>query len=513
MREESRSNRVGKHREDPDRLRAVLFTAALLIPRTDLDHRTRLRVIGRVPPFDIHSKRGISQGLRAVYEGFGSEACGFRIPREKSLERARGLVERWTALGVFTVPFEITAASGAGLEDPPPLLFAWGDATLLIPASAAILNSRTPRRATPDDEWLKRTLAAFREAASRYDVIVSSHGTLAYSLVSRMACAGGQSLIVMCDEPLPHMRERGRLTEFLRTNAGLFPDKRTLMLSPFPPGRLPDGALRSRVRDELVAGSASVLFPVKIREGGNMQAVLKKGRLRGVPIDPLPPGSDDGLREDPNHAAASRTVPGPRSDALVLHPWPEAGACLAHYTRSCAGPWPGQSLAEYCQSLADRRPDAGHTAIDTLMRILEERLIRGSSRLTRGRVPLVSFTECSPGDLDALITWRPGLIRWSFEPYGLVVGKDLLTKLGARPVVYGTEGTFDDLPDEDRFRFQLREPGGKDWRIEKEWRLEGNLRLDEIPAEDMIVVVPTLEEARIAVDRIGCRVTLAGQRA
>jgi hypothetical protein len=505
---------MGNRYDDPNHLWAALFTAALLAPRTDLAHGTRSQIIARVPTLDLHSERGISGGLSAAYEGIHLGSRSFRIPHEKSIKSAIRRADDWLARGVFVVPFACSAAADAGLENPPHLLFAWGDGTLLNRPSAAILNSRPPRQVTPDDKWLKQTRFVFLEAFSRYCTMVSSYGTLPYSLVSRMASANGTFLLVVCDGPLPYMQARPRLAEFLRRNAGLFPCGRTLMLSPFPPGKLPDRAVRSRVRDELVAGLASAIFAVHIREGGNMEAILKKAEQRGIPIGFFPPepgGNHSGSSEHGGEVA-SQTVARTRAEVLVLSPWPATGTCLVHYTRSCAGPWPGQSLAEYCQSLLDCRRDAGHTAFDTLMRILEERLIRGSSKLTRGRTPLVSFTECLPEELNSLIKWRPGLIRWSFEPYGLVIGKDFLTKLGIRQVVYGGERTFEEMAEEDRFRFQLQRPGGKDWTVEKEWRLEGHLRLDKIASEDITVVVPTLEEARQVADRTAYRVTLAKPR-
>ncbi len=505
---------MGNRYDDPNHLRAALFTAALLAPRTDLEYVTRSRIIARVPELDLDAKTGISGGLSTAYECIYLGSRGFRIPREKSIRSAIRRADDWIARGVFVIPFESSAAADAGLKNPPRLLFAWGDGTLIERPSAAILNSRATRQVTPDDKWLKQTRFVFLEAFSRYRAMVSSYGTLSYSLVSRMAYANGSFLLVVCDGPLPYMRARPRLTEFLRRNAGLFPCGRTLMLSPFPPGKLPNRAVRSWVRDELVAGLASAIFAVHIREGGNMAAILKKAEQRGIPIGffPLEPDGNHSGSSKHGGEVASQTDAGTRAEVLVLSPWPAAGTCLVHYTRSCAGSWPGQSLAEYCQSLLDCRGDAGHTAFDTLMRILEERLIRGSSKLTRGRAPLVSFTECLPEELESLIRWRPGLIRWSFEPYGLVIAKDSLTKLGIRQVVYGSERTFEEMAEEDRFRFQLQRPGGKDWTVEKEWRLKGDLRLDKIASEDIAVVVPTLEEARQVAERTGYRVTLARPR-
>ncbi|MBM3302703.1 MAG: hypothetical protein FJY85_22475 [Deltaproteobacteria bacterium] len=182
---------------------------------------------------------------------------------------------------------------------------------------------------------------------------------------------------------------------------------------------------------------------------------------------------------------------------------------LVHYTRSCPGPWPGQTIAEYCRSLVDGCENSAHTAFHTLHRILTERLIRGSNRLTRGPERVVSFTECLPGELNRLIKWHRGLIRWSFEPYGIAIRRKLLWILGASQVVYGDEELYLRLPQDDKYRFQLLKSGGSDWSREKEWRLIGDLNLKDVAKENFIVLVSEPHEAVIIEEAFDCPVALA----
>jgi hypothetical protein len=213
--------------------------------------------------------------------------------------------------------------------------------------------------------------------------------------------------------------------------------------------------------------------------------------------------------EQPQHVPSK--APSRKEDrVLTLKSWPEKGTYLIHYTRSCPGPWPGQSYGDYCQSLIDGREEADHSGFHTLRRILEEGVIRGSARLTRGKRAVVSLTECLPGELIRLIKWRKGLIRWSFEPYGIAIAKDILVGLGARPVIYGDETTFRNLSDGDKFLFQPRSSGGKDWSVEQEWRIQGDVYLKNLLFQDLAVIVDTLDEAWPIQDQFGCDVTLAG---
>ncbi len=122
---------------------------------------------------------------------------------------------------------------------------------------------------------------------------------------------------------------------------------------------------------------------------------------------------------------------------------------------------------------------------------------------------MVSLTECPPWDLARLIQWRRGLGRWSLELYGIGFDREFPATLGADPVVYGDEAVFESLPEETRHRFQLGSSGSYDWAAEKEWRVPGDLPLNRIPRDKMIVLVSNLEEARIIQARFGLPVTLA----
>jgi hypothetical protein len=119
---------------------------------------------------------------------------------------------------------------------------------------------------------------------------------------------------------------------------------------------------------------------------------------------------------------------------------------------------------------------------------------------------VVSFTERLPRELNAIIRWRPGLIRWSFELYGVGVPRETLKRLGARPVVYCREGEFSDAGDEDRPFLQVQKPDGTEWSDEKEWRLRGNLDLELLPLEELVIAVPSFQEAEIIEEKFGHRV-------
>jgi hypothetical protein len=166
---------------------------------------------------------------------------------------------------------------------------------------------------------------------------------------------------------------------------------------------------------------------------------------------------------------------------------------LYHYTRPCPGPWPGQSYRDYLDSLLEGEGSCGHDALDTLERILSEGCIRGSHRLVRGVDAVVSWTSRPPQDLTEMRRWNRGLMRWTFEPYGIALNRRELRRLGAKPAVYGTSQLYQELSPEERYRFQSQGSTGMSWKLEREWRLLGDLVLHE--DMDAFVFVPTASDA------------------
>jgi hypothetical protein len=374
-----------------------------------------------------------------------------------------------------------------------------------------------------------------RSAVQEEFAVVSSYGTPAYAVVS--ALAKGSRLIVVCDNVLPFMDSADNRHRFLSQYEDLFDQGNTVFVSGFAPGTVPNRAERWVQRDHHVAALSTMLMVADVRPGGNTASVLSIAEKRGVPVrgvrpteDGQPEVSEDSLAALPSatndvpasclphsvtaaHRSGFSTKAAKRSPLRL--PLPTArqvarnNAYLVHYTRSCAGPWPGQTVASYYRTLIDASPGAEHTGFDTLVRILEQGTIRASGKLTRGTTEVVCFTELFPEELQSLNQWRPGLLRWSFEPYAIAVCKDRLFDLGGRPVIYAIEDLFQDLSDDLLYLFQLHGSSGKNWSAEKEWRIRGDLALSSFAPEETFVIVPSVDEATLITERFNVRVGLA----
>jgi len=93
--------------------------------------------------------------------------------------------------------------------------------------------------------------------------------------------------------------------------------------------------------------------------------------------------------------------------------------------------------------------------------------------------------------------WNPALVRWTVEPYGVAVRRDILRSFGAKPAVYGSEQVYSRLAEPERYRFQLsRASQSASWRHEREWRLRCDLALRSVRSDGCFVFVPTGEDKK-----------------
>lgn len=505
----------------------------------------RSRVISHVCPFDIESLPAATDALQKAFPAAGvTMPRGFRVSA-RSRNRSAELARTWLKQGISVVTADQIRSPAATEHPIPGILYVKGDGSLLKKPSACILNSRTPRAVGPTDTWVQGCKMLFQSVERNRWVPVSSYGRLPYELVARMAYAKGLPIIVACMDVLPFMELPERAAQFREQFRDLFTWKRALFVSPFPPGRVPRAPERATQRDHLVAALSWRILAGEVRPQGTMEHLLQIAARRGIPVEKaselgigqdssetcsvlpnldscvrrndgiLPHFPDEGVVEHSKprtkeHDPKERPGPVGAYQALPLANWPPRGEWLVHYTRACPGPWPEQTLGDYCQTLIDGRPSSAHSAFHTLLRILEERKIRSSRRLIRGAFPCVSFTECLPDEVRNLIKWRAALIRWSFEPYGIAMRRKALEALNVRPAKYGDEASFRSLSEHDKHLFQLQKEQGEAWSLEREWRVLGDVDLDRIPANDLLVVVALLDEARVIHTDFGYPVTLSG---
>jgi hypothetical protein len=447
----------------------------------------------------------------------------------------------------------------------PRVLFSRGEVTS-DRCRVAVFNSRKPRRFHAQEPWLVTLRQVLAALAERHISLASSRGTFSYDLVSCFAQIRGVPLMYVTTDGLPNERERagpamgGAAGGDKRPEAGDEWSRHLgLLTCALQPVRCPK-VRRMACRDRLLAHLADLHVVLALRDKGNLLGILREQQqvqpkwqwifeeskevtcMQGnrvlardfpgwhqplfvstrikaeVPIaSPLEKrrleclGSNPSLAnggngdlclevDNPESSASTPTGPAPRlGDRSAPIAWDRY---LYHYTRACPGPWPGQSEFDYLTSVLAGQPSCGHSALDTLLRILKESRIHGSHRLVRGLEAVISLTSRPPPELAAIRHWNRALGRWTFEPYGIAVNRRWLRDRGAKPAIYGAGRTFQRLPPHQRFRFQAGDANRAVWRREREWRLPGDLQLSA--SMDVLVLVPDAAAADRVAAEVDC---------
>ncbi len=460
-------------------------------------------------------------GSQEPLEGFPMIREWLETALQKSFSRsqilrAAGQPDRWKLGGFWAARFsspQDLAEHGQGLGCPR-ILFGRGH----FPQEAfhvAFFNSRKPRSLSPQAPWLQGMRAFMEKTMEASWSLASSLGTLTHDLVTHAGNTRSIPMTLVVHDSFHRfaaVHERYGFSSMLKA--------RTVVTCQAP-GMLCSKEKLMVCRDRILAHLAQAHLVLELRAGGNLFRILrdlharsprhlfwfaasgkeerytsireKTARSINAKARPFfleagkknvqaPPGIEDGIR--PRQCKTREHKPARHS------PPEDWGRYLYHYTRSCWGPWPGQTYEDYLDALYKGREDAGHTVLDTLACILREGRIRAGSKIIRGSLPVVSWTRLAPGKIHEMRRWNRALVRWTIEPYGIGVLGERLKKLGAKPTVYGPASIFQRMKESERYRFQRHEPPNVCWRHEREYRLSGDLHLTELNAKDYFVFVP-----------------------
>lgn len=162
---------------------------------------------------------------------------------------------------------------------------------------------------------------------------------------------------------------------------------------------------------------------------------------------------------------------------------------LSHWTRAHPGAWPDQDDDEFWDELILGCRTSDRSAFATLLKILQDRRLNaaGAGQGTR----CVSFTAVPLAEFRERRIFRRHKQQFDFEMYGIAVRRDVLSARGAKPVIYTDRESPVTAECDDAW---LRQPatnavGTIDWTAEQEWRLVGDLSLDELAADELVVFV------------------------
>lgn len=172
---------------------------------------------------------------------------------------------------------------------------------------------------------------------------------------------------------------------------------------------------------------------------------------------------------------------------------------LLHWTRARPGAWPGQTTEEWLDELILGCVTADRSAFAALLRIMGDGCLKASSQGIRGGYCVVSFTEVPLHEFRQRRIFRRHRHRYDFEPWGIGIRRHVLEDCGARPVCYGDDADWQQLPEQLRPWYQKATAGdGPTNNLqEREWRIVGDLSLKAISAADICLFADTQAAADI----------------
>jgi hypothetical protein len=472
-----------------------LYCVALLNQVLQPDHVKTSHIVESVF-IDCQSVDVVPEYMSSLIpKGSGFEESLRRLRNERILKAALVKAEQWFLVGV-RVRLARQNEKLKSILDCCEVVFTFGEIRILENTLAMIVNSRVSRRISPDTPWVVKTKWLAGYAAQNGWTLVSSCGSIPYLLASWLA-KGGPAVIVL-DSPLPFMGNEKILGNFSQEFLNIFDIEKTLFISKFGMELSPKAGQRMVERDAMAVALADVLLPCQVRPAGNMAGFIASAQAKGKTIfhnENSETPSNNLNTIDASLPRAVRQVRFEKSIELFPkngHPENPFSDYFFHYTRAYFGPWPGQSWADYLHELTLNEEDSQHEALDALRRILREKRIRASGRLIRGSYKVVSFTERPPKEFDIICKWRRGLMRTTFEPFGIAVRRSILIEKGAKMVSYGSDELFKKMTDDIKPYFQKASSSCADWSREKEWRLIGDLKFNNLNQSDWFVFVPDL---------------------
>ncbi len=138
-------------------------------------------------------------------------------------------------------------------------------------------------------------------------------------------------------------------------------------------------------------------------------------------------------------------------------------------------------------------------ALDNLVAILRERVVRGSSRMLLGGHRAVCLFDAPPTELGRLLARAN---RRRYQPFGIALDRRYAFTMGARPVIYLPLNEARALLPPDEMwrvvRLDLMRPSPVEWTFEREWRVRGDLPL---PPAGAVALVQSWRDVADLYDR------------
>lgn len=358
---------------------------------------------------------------------------------------------------------------------------------------AVILNSRQSKIPTGNDIWIKKTLDAIDYARDNGLTLLTSIGMKTWELALWGASEKGVPRIItivsykkenpekLCDDIIMDFALLPELTGFL------------VIETDIPSTRAKEAW---HLRDEYTIRDADVLIPISIRDDGAMARFLENFGASKTIVKDFIVGYEGSKMRDFS----------PLDIDSIASKFPaQEWNYLTHWTHTSNKKWSFETSASYYRDIANSFDEYPRSAFHALESILSKGKIYGGNVHSKKDIPYVSFTELDPAGSCRLMRWRSRWVRYTFEPYGISISKDVADEIGIKPVIYGEIDKKEKLPRSEKVFFHSSGNIG-DWQNEREWRFPGDLDLSKVPKENLLSIVRTPLEAKRLQEKTNMRI-------
>lgn len=339
--------------------------------------------------------------------------------------------------------------------------------------NVTVLNSRQGKIFCGSDEWVIKTIKAVKHAVSNNFTILTSIGYKTWELLFYIALQENANIELI----IPQNTD----TEKVIANFEIKDKSKVNFLE------IPSEHRKKSwwcARDKFIIQKSDIVYPISLRPESTMWKLIAEKTNISIIKD-----------FETSYNPRQLKVCVPRLNEIDKQLDDKLSDYLIHWTHTFYEPWQDETKAQFYRSIIDSNNEYSHSAYNTLRRILRIRKIYGTDKV-RGDTKVVSFTDAGLLDSLRLMSWRKGLTRLYWEPYGIAIKRDELIALGTRPVIYGDEDTYKSLPSKLQPYFQPIAGRRHDWTQEKEWRVIGNLLLNNDILKKTIFLTKEKSEAQ-----------------
>lgn len=331
----------------------------------------------------------------------------------------------------------------------------------------AVLNSRQQLRPSLKDEWVNKTVDAIRFVKSSQMRLLVSVGMNNWEIALALASENK----IPIDLYIPKNKNK----EFDST-ANYYIDQFSL-------NRADINIIQcdsDKERDKRIVADADYIIPVSIRSEGRLDSLINQyGKIIISNFE---------TQYQPNTKTFAYQI-----DESELNPDQKqiSDSYLFHWTRTANEKWPDENWYDYYSSILsnDNYP---RSAFDTLIHIIETKMIIASSKNIRGKQAVVSFSSEQPDGMYPMMRWRSRYHQMSFEPYAVGFQFESTDNKSILPVRYYNEDEVIDQTIDWRYQSE-----GKitDWRSEKEYRHLGNFDFSKLTNDNLLIITRYKKEA------------------